>query len=428
MSARAPAALTGPLDLTVLGRHDGLQPRARRLRPADEQIREQRTRRSVCADDVFDSVDSGDSRTSAEVAKGQESGGDPLAQLLSLAGIDDPVALAAAKVEANLPVVVAGEDERPRPAPIHPGDARPRHDLAGQGGPERPRDPPAHLRGHGRTQTPERDAGRALGLDPAFDHGVEHLPEEVRSTRVLAHSERRVDDQVRVVRQCVQHPSERVVDAFVELAESALQNALRRRVERVLVQLGQVPELVSADMAREKREPDEIEGAFGEQADCGIRQSPRRSGEPAPEREQARHVRTAEHLLHVRSATPDQPVDRAPCSPRRSPGFEPEVVAELDARRDDAYRLWRQVPLVRIDHQRAPPGPRQPLPRRLRELERPAEANPLLLRRPLEEVVLRVRAELDPAVVRRLGRAGEVRGRGLERPPFPTLDQAGERR
>ena len=318
VTAGAPAAAARPLDPAERRRRDGLKPRGRRLAPADEQVGQQSQGRCVRPDDALGGIDPGHALRPVLVAETEQPLGDLPTELVRFRRVDDPITLPAAEVEPDLTVMVARDDERLRLAPVDTGDARSRHDRPRERRPEGAGDHSTRRRRHSGAQTPERDAGRSLRGHRALDHGREHLAQEVGPARVGLHARRCNHDQVGVLGQRAQYAVELAIDRVVHVRQRRQQQRALRLVERVLVELRQIPELVTADVRREEGQPDEVERLLAEQPDGRVAEPARRLSEATAERKQTREPRLAEDLVRVGAAA-GEPPDGSPGVARAKP-------------------------------------------------------------------------------------------------------------
>ena len=240
-------------------------------------------------------------------------------------GLDDAVALASAQVQAHVTVVVAGEREGPRPAPVDTAEVEPRgqldRDAVGQA--------PAAIRARRPVGTRERSrqieppspfADRRTR--PAGEHGVEHAGQQVGPARVLLHPERRDDDHVGVVGQGVEDRAEALVEPFVDGRRARRSSPSRRASSRSADgELGRVPEPVAGEVTGGRGRSTRSRSARGERSG-----RPRRASRaPAPVASSAPasgadvEARPAEDLLAGGSAPAASLAARGPRAGRHAP-------------------------------------------------------------------------------------------------------------
>ena len=110
-----------------------------------------------------DPVDARDGRRAVGIAERREAGGDDPQQLVGLAGIDDPVALAATQVQADVALVVGRMAEGGGLRPVDPAQLQPRGELERDAVGQRLGDRAARAGRDRRAQPPDR-AGAAVAV------------------------------------------------------------------------------------------------------------------------------------------------------------------------------------------------------------------------------------------------------------------------
>ena len=148
---------------------------------------------------------------------------------LGLAGVDDPVALAAAQVEADVALVVGGMGEGARRRPVDAAQLEPRGELERQRGrAARRRRAPAARRASRRAGARSRRPPSPSSSGPPASTAREHLRQQVGAARVDVHADRRGDDHVGAGGQRARaRAPNAVVDRGVDVVERAPEQPAR---------------------------------------------------------------------------------------------------------------------------------------------------------------------------------------------------------
>ena len=370
-----------------------------------------------------DAVDARDGGRAVGIAERGQAGGDRGEQLVGLGGVDDPVALATAQVQAHVALVVGRMAERRRLRPVDPAQLQARGELERHAIGQRLRDRAARAARDRRAQAPDRPgrAGAVGGQRAAAQHRLEHLRQQVGPRAVDVHPDGRGDDHVAVAGQRGEHAPERGVDLHVDV----LQRAAQPRALAPggwLGELGEIPELVPGEVRGAERQPGEVVAITAQQLDGGVRDPGGRGDELGAQREQLARGGAAEDLRRVRALAVAAGQLRARLA-RQRPARQHDAVAKAPAAHvGPAPRLGRPA-LVGVDGQRPPALPREALPDRRRRGEGGHVARALRAGVPLKRIEETVVGQLHAAVEGVERARGEVLGRRVERDPPAARDE-----
>src|SRR5260370_4039891 len=154
---------------------------------------------------------------------------------------------------------------------------------------------------------------------------------------------------------------------------------------------------MSGDVCRGKRAPQEVDLAFFQTGDCGIRQSYRSRLQNVVHGPKATDGRSSEYLI-APPWRPELVLEPSRDAGRGIPLREYEARGELPSA-DGNARPWRERPAFgRIDHEDAPPGTVQTCEDRVHRIQRISRCHALLRGAPLQRVVHAVRRHAESAI------------------------------